>query len=219
MREDRLSALQVSAFGVGVMADVLEDAGIGSSQAFAAAGLNPEMPIPENGVISARSEVAFERAFNTLTPGRRDLWIEVGRRHRLVSYGLFGLTLSTSPTLRHWANAAGLARDLCYSFADYRPVERNGELCGIEFGIEAAPPDIREMTLFRDLGALSAVLDDLWRGPAKPFTMEVAASPAEGQIVARLLPFRVQFDCPKTILIWPPSLTDAPLPFGSRKNA
>ena len=89
MREDRLSALQVSAFGVGVMADVLEDAGIGSSQAFAAAGLNPEMPIPENGVISARSEVAFERAFNTLTPGRRDLWIEVGRRHRLVSYGLF----------------------------------------------------------------------------------------------------------------------------------
>jgi hypothetical protein len=113
MREDRLAALQVSAFSIGVMSDVLERAGIDPSPAFAQAGLNPDNPLPGNGVVSARSEAAFQRAFAALTPARRDLWAEVGRRHRLPAYGLYGLTLITSPTLRHWVETAGLASMPC----------------------------------------------------------------------------------------------------------
>ena len=217
MREDRLASLEVSAISIGVMADVLERAGIDPGPAFVQAGLDPARPLPASGIVSARCEAAFQRSFNALTPGRRDLWADVGRRLRLPTYGLYGLTLMTSPTLRHWVNAAGLAQHLCISFADYRPVARSGELCGIEFSLEAVPADIREMTLFRDLGALSAVLDDLWRGSRKAFRIEVAATPADGEIIRRTFPFKVRFECPKTILSWPAALSDAELPYGSRR--
>ena len=216
MREDRLANLQVSAYSIGVMADVLERAGIDPAPAYVSARLDPLEPIPASGIISARSEVAFQRAFNALTPGRADLWAEVGRRHRLPAYGLYGLTLATSPTLRRWVATAGMARDLCFSFTDYRPVETCGELHGLEFWLDAVPLEIRQMTLFRDLGALSAVLEDLWRGPTDMFTIELPVSPEEGRIIASTLPFEIRFDRPRTLLTWPAKMSDIELPYGSK---
>ena len=218
MRQERLATLQVSAFSIGVMADVLVRAGLDPTPAFREAELDPATGIPSNAVVSARSEAAFQRAFNRMTPGRADLWADVGRRHRLPAYGLYGLTMATSPTLRHWVATAALARDLCFSFAEYRPLEIGGELRGLEFWLEAVPQELREMTLYRDLGALSAVLEDMWRDRTDQFTIELPLSADQGQIISQTLPFQIHFDRPRTLLMWPANLSDVELPYGSRST-
>jgi AraC-like DNA-binding protein len=73
------------------------------------------------------------------------------------------------------------------------------------------------MTLFRDLGALSAVLEDLWRGPRRAFSIELSASAIDGEIIRKTFPFKIKFDCPRTVLTWPAALSDIELPFGSRR--
>ena len=74
------------------------------------------------------------------------------------------------------------------------------------------------MTLFRDLGTLNAVLEDLWCGSSKAFCIELAASAVEGEIIERMFPFNVKFDCPRTVLTWPAALSDAELAYGSPKT-
>ena len=173
-------------------------------------------PAVFNGRLRVRAEeLEFERAFLALTPGRRDLWIEVGRRHRLYAYGTFGGAVGTAPTLRDWVHVATMTRDLCFSFADYRPVERDGHLCGVEFCMDTVPADLREMTLYRDLGASTSVLSEVWQGSTRGFCLELALSASHGESLQRVFPFKVEFDCARTILVWPFPATDKPLPHGS----
>ena len=216
MREELLASLQVPAFTIGVMSDVLERANIDPRPALEILDLDSTTRLPPTGSVSARAELAFERAFLALTPGRADLWAEVGRRHRLPAYGTFGIALSTAPNLREWVKISGKTQDLCFTFTDYRPAERGGKLCGIEFCLAAVPDDLREMTLYRDLGALSACLEEVWRGPMSGFFLEVSASAPEKKVIQHLFRFPVRFDSACTTLNCPSGMTDDPLPYGNR---
>lgn len=215
MREETLSSLQVSAFNIGVMSDVLESAGIDPRPAFESIGLDAGNQLLPTGSVSARSELTFERAFLALTPLRRDLWTEVGRRHRLYAYGIFGTVIGTAPTLRHWVRASGNTRDLCFSFIEFRPVYRKGALCGVEYGFEAVPEELREMLLYRDLGAASSVISEIWNASMEGFCVELARPESEGEVLRGVFPFEVKFDCPKTMVTWPSEVSDIPLPNGS----
>ncbi len=207
--------MRIPAFTIGVMSEVLERANIDPGPAFRAAGLDPVIRLPPSGFVSAQEEISFERVFLSLTPRRPDLWLEVGRRHRLLAYGNFGLALGTSPSLRQWVKLSGRARDLCFSFADYQPVDRGGKLCGIEFCFEAVPEDRREMTFYRDLGALSTVLEEVWHGPTTDFCIELGMPVANRELIRGIFSCRVVFNASSTRVTWPTSLTDMPLPFGS----
>src|SRR3954468_10715023 len=121
MREDNLSTLQIPAFSLGVMADVLRNAGIDPTPAFEEIGVDVESPLPTSGFVPARAEMAFERAFPRLTQGRRDLWADAGRRPHLAAYGLFGLALMTAPTLRAFVELSGRASDYCFTFCEFLP--------------------------------------------------------------------------------------------------
>jgi len=215
MREDNLSTLQIPAFSIGVMADVLRRAGIDPTPAFEKADLRLDAPLPSSGFVSAKAEVAFERAFHELTTGRRDLWAEVGRRHCLAAYGLFGLATITSPTLRHFVENSVKARDFCITFCEFWPVERAGELCGIEVILDAVPDDLREMSLFRELGAMMTTFDNLWRGSTRGFCLELNIAREEGRFMHEFTPFTLRFDRPRTTLTWPAEVTDTPLPYGN----
>jgi len=215
MREDNLSTLQIPAFSIGVMTDVLKRAGIDPAPAFTKSGLDVDAPLPSSGFVSAKAEVAFERAFHDLTLGRRDLWPEVGRRHSLAAYGLFGLAIVTSPTLRHFVENAAKTRDFCFSFCEFWPVERGGQICGFEVNLDTVPDDLREMSQFRELGAMMGTFDQIWRGPTRGFCLDLTVSSEEGQFMRQHTPFKVRFDRPKIMLTWPASLTDTPLPYGN----
>ena len=215
MRAETLSLLQVPAFNIGVMSDVLESANIDPAPAFLKIGLDPTTRLPLTGFVSARAELEFENAFLELTPNRRDLWAEVGRRHKLYAYGTFGLAIGTSPTLRDWVKIAEKTRDLYFTFTEYRAVERDGDLCGIEFRLDSVPKHLREMTLYRDLGAASSIIGEVWQASKRGFCVELAASAASARCLSGLFPFKVKFDCPRTMLTWPARLTDVGLPNGS----
>jgi AraC-like DNA-binding protein len=215
MREDNLSTLQIPAFSIGVMADVLRRAGIDPTPAFESADLRLDAPLPSSGFVSAKAEIAFERAFHELTTGRRDLWTEVGRRHCLAAYGLFGLATTTSPTLRHFVENSVKTRDFCITFCEFWPVERAGELCGIEVVLDAVPEDLREISLFRELGAMMTTFDSLWRGSTRGFCLELDIAGEDGRFMQEFAPFKLRFDRPQTMLTWPAEVTDVPLPYGN----
>ncbi|MDB5446350.1 MAG: hypothetical protein JWQ97_1667 [Phenylobacterium sp.] len=215
MREDNLSTLQIPAFSIGVMTDVLRRAGIDPTPAFEEIGLDLEAPLPACGFVPAKAEVAFERAFHRLTLGRRDLWSDVGRRHYLAAYGLFGLAVMTSPTLRQFVEISARTRDYCFSFCEFWPVETAGKLCGLEVVLDAVPDDLREMSLFRETSAMMTTFEHLWRGPRRGFCLELDISTEDGQFMRAFAPFRLRFNRPRVMLTWPAELTDAPLPYGN----
>jgi len=215
MREDNLSTLQIPAFSLGVMTDVLRNAGIDPRPIFEEIGLDVDSPLPASGFVPARSEIAFERAFHELTLGRPDLWADVGRRHPLAAYGLFGLTVMTSPTLRHFAEISGRSRDYCFSFCEFWPVEVGGRLCGLEVVLDAVPEDLREMSQYREVSAMMTTFEQLWRGSWRGFCLDLTIPKEDGEFMRALAPFRLRFDRPRTMLTWPAEATDTPLPYGS----
>jgi AraC-like DNA-binding protein len=215
MREENLSTLQLPTFSIGVMTDVLKRAGIDPGPALEEIGLEVGAPLPSSGFVSATAEIAFERAFHGLTLGRRDLWTEVGRRQCLAAYGLFGLATSTSPTLRDFVKISGKTRDFCYSFAEYLPVERDGKLCGIEMCLDAVPEDLREMTYFRDLGAMISAFENIWRDTTRGFCLALTVSRDEAEFMYKSSRFKLRFDRPRTMLTWPAGATDLPLSYGN----
>ena len=217
MRAETLSSQQVSAFTIGVMADVLDGADIDADAALEKIGVGLGAAFGYSGTVPAQVEVRFERLFFALTADRPDLWAEVGRRHKLYTYGAFGLALGTSPTLRDWVRLAARTRDLCITFTDYRPVERSGRLVGIECCFDTVPEDLLQMTFYRDLGAMSTVIAEVWPGSTRGFRLQVAAPSSQAGFLADIFPFRVDFDQDRTVLSWPAAVTDIRLSHGSRR--
>ena len=215
MRDDNLSTLQIPAFSIGVMTEVLRQAGLDPKPAFAEIGLDPEAPLPASGFVPAKAEVAFERAFQKLTLARRDLWMEVGRRHYLAAYGIFGRAVLTAPSLRHFVEISGRTRDYCMSFCQFEPVEVGRKVCGVEVVLDDVPDDLREMSLFREIGAMMTTFAHLWHGPWRGFCLELNIPREEGQFMETYTPFRIRFAQHRVRLTWPARLTDAPLPYGN----
>ena len=158
---------------------------------------------------------SLERFFVSLTPNRIDLWLELGCRLRLPSYGAIGLAYLTAPSVAHMMELCDEFEGLACSLGSQRRATCDGRE-GLLLDMSQVPADLREFTLVRDLGTSIACLGDAWttRFPAR--TMVI------GREFDRLLPFATRFGIAiergedETALIWDPELSTRPLFNGDR---
>lgn len=117
--------------------------------------------------IDARAELAVIRNLVAALGAREGLGLDVGRRYRITTFGIFGFAMVSSPTL---GEAIALAlRYLELSFTFCIPVVElgDGEVIG-RLHEERVPDDVRRFLVERDVAAMYTVLGDLLGGERLP---------------------------------------------------
>ncbi len=102
--------------------------------------------------------------------------VALGRRYRVSTFGITGYALVSSRTLLDAMNFALRFMDLTFTFSiPYARLEdtAEGQQVVIETYAETLPPDVREFLVRRDLGAVEAVLRELFLGDL-PTSYDVA---------------------------------------------
>lgn len=158
------------------MRDVLRDAGIDSGAAFEVAGLPAAMADKPGGVVDGVQEVAFQRAFAAATAGRPDLCLAAGRQYGALTFGDVGLAALTAPTLEQFATTIVDYVDFTFSLGEVSLIrDGSGVVIGAETLLADVPPDLREFTIYRDLGMSTRFHADLW--PSAPNLVEAIEVP------------------------------------------
>lgn len=216
MRLETLSQINFPNISVRIMASVLDEHGIDPVRAAHVAGLSRQDIDAPNRVITGRQELDFQRAFVELTPGACEIWFEAGLKYRLLAYGPFGFAMMTARTLRRALELSGLFRDLHFSLVTHGALVMDGRLRGITMDAALAPEPLREFSIYRDLGAVTTMLNDLWQGPF-PFTQITLAlpEPPARAVFDHALQAPLQFGAPQNAWMWADDLEDVLLPMGN----
>ncbi|HWD01696.1 MAG TPA: AraC family transcriptional regulator [Amycolatopsis sp.] len=130
--------------------------------------------------VDARQELAVVRALVARTGGSDELALELGRRYRVTTFGIFGFACISSPTMRDAMVFALRYLDLSFTFS-IPHVELDDR--GIELVLDTSrvPVDVARFLVLRDLAAIHTVMKDLLPGNALRELEFAHAEPAHSQ--------------------------------------
>ncbi|MGW4487490.1 AraC family transcriptional regulator [Amycolatopsis sp. NPDC004368] len=145
-------------------ASVLLMLGFGEDHGVSAGELLPGTPRealtgPEKQV-DARQELAVVRALVAHTGGSDDLALELGRRYRVTTFGIFGFACISSPTMRDAMLFALRYLDLSFTFC-IPHVELDAHGISLLMDDTRVPADVARFLVLRDLAAIHTVMRDL----------------------------------------------------------
>lgn len=209
MRLESLDIARLPAVSTSIMSAILRAEGLRSESLFRSVGLNPDQV--GGGRISAAQELQFQHGFVALTRERRGLWLRTGEHYRLLTYGAHGLTVLTAASFRD-AILTAIRDDLTFSLGHCRPVERDGVIVGLEMDMSEVPPELRDFTILRDVGAIVTYFHDLRNEPFPFSHIELATHALDDPTLFERIRCPVVFDAPRTAVHWPPEATYKPLP-------
>ncbi|WP_280402751.1 AraC family transcriptional regulator [Nocardia carnea] len=161
--------------------------------------------------IDAHTELAVVRNL-VRQLDRPGMGIEVGRRYRITTFGIFGFACVSSPTL---AEAIDFAlRYMELSFAFCLPVTQweNGEFVGRILD-ESVPADVRQFLVERDVTAMHQVMSDLLGRHLELVRAEFRfPEPPYADVIAAVTVAPPRFGRPENLVALDPALLDQPLP-------
>ncbi|MBJ8340614.1 AraC family transcriptional regulator [Antrihabitans sp. YC3-6] len=162
--------------------------------------------------IDARVELAVVRNLVRALGDTPGLGIDVGRRYRVTTFGIFGFACVSSPTLR---DAVAMAlRYLELSFTFCIPVVELGrdEIVG-RLLIDRVPDDVRRFLVERDTAAMFTVLSDLLGAsmPLRTVTFSYPAPPS-GDDYSAVFGIAATFDRAVNSFTFDPAIFDLELP-------
>lgn len=212
MPEELRKAATLPDLSLRIMLRVLEEEGLETEGVLEAADLPDGLPrLP--GTLTPAREFASQRAFVAATGHRPDLWLHTGLRYHLPKYGELGMALLTAPNLDDMIATIGTMRELDYSLARSQPIRSRGMLVGAEFDASEADEALREFSLYRDLGAMTTALRDVWNDRFPISQIEVALPrPVRGNFT--LGHQAIVFDADRTAITWDGKLSKALLYYG-----
>src|SRR6185436_8804514 len=187
-----------------IMVAMLREAGVRPEAALAEAGLASTDVERPDGVITGDQELCLERAFVTRTRDRPGLWLELGFRYRLLSYGPFGLAILNARTVARAVEFATGFHELAFTLIDYSLLrDAAGEITGMDADLSSVPDGMREFMIERDLAAVRRLLDDMIGGsfPIREWRAAIAA-PRNAARWERALGARVRFEAPRTQVLF-----------------
>ncbi|MFF4593618.1 AraC family transcriptional regulator [Amycolatopsis sp. NPDC001319] len=113
--------------------------------------------------VDARQELAVVRAVATHAGGGDDLALELGRRYRVTTFGIFGFACISSPTMRDAMLFALRYLDLSFTFC-IPHVELDADGISLVLDDSRVPADVSRFLVLRDLAAIHTVMRDLLPG-------------------------------------------------------
>lgn len=169
------------------------------------------LPDPDTQ-IDARTELAVVRNLVQALPDRPALGIEVGRRYRITTFGIFGFACVSSPTLGEAIDFALRYLDLSFTFCLPVTRWRDDEFCA-EIHDETLPADVRRFLVERDVTAMHQVMSDLLGRQLALTRAEFRfPEPSYADRIAELMLVQPLFDQPRNVLALDPAVLGQPLP-------
>src|SRR5258705_11935960 len=198
------------------MVEMLQEAGLRPERALAAAGLRRADVERPDEIITGDQEIRLERAFVELTRERSDLWLDIGFRYRLLSYGPFGLAILSARTVARAIEFAASFHELAFTLIDYTLLRERGVIGGMDADVSAVPEDLRVFMLERDLAAVRQLLDDMVNGtfPIREIRAAIPA-PAAAARYERALAAPIRFDAARTQILFAPRWRELAMPYGN----
>ncbi|MEU4248655.1 AraC family transcriptional regulator [Amycolatopsis sp. NPDC026612] len=136
--------------------------GLDGAELLAATTLTPELLADPVVQVDAREELAVVRALAE-RDGSDATALELGRRYRVTTFGIFGFACISSPTLRDSMLFALRYFDLSFAFC-IPHVVLGADRLTLELDDSRVPADVARFLVLRDLAAIFAVLRDLLPG-------------------------------------------------------
>jgi AraC-like DNA-binding protein len=214
---ERFCSRRLSNGSARIMVWMLREARIPPEPALAEAGLALADVEHPDGVVTGDQELRLERAFVERTRDRPGLWLEVGSRYRLLSYGPFGLAILSARTVARAVEFAAGFHELAFTLIEYS-VARDGigDIAGLDADLAWVPREMREFMVARDLAAVRRLLDDMVGGPFPVREFRAAtAAPADAARCAAALGAPVRFGAPHTQILFASSWKQLEMPYGN----
>ncbi|MEU1985717.1 AraC family transcriptional regulator [Nocardia sp. NPDC019395] len=143
---------------------------------------------------------------------RPGMGIEVGRRYRITTFGIFGFACISSPTLAEAIDFALRYMELSFTFCLPVTQWENGEFVGrIDDG--SVPADVRQFLVERDVIAMHQVMSDLLGRPVELVRAEFRfPEPPYADRIAAVTAAQPRFGRPENLVALDPAILDQPLP-------
>ncbi|PRZ41553.1 AraC family transcriptional regulator [Antricoccus suffuscus] len=130
--------------------------GIDGARCLDVAGIDAATLVDPNGLITMRQELAFIAEMLQAVDAPAEFGLEVGSRYRLTIYGVWGLAIISSATVRESINVANQFIDLTYACT--RVQHRvGGSKLFIEYGDFDVPENVRQFVLARDIAGAHVI--------------------------------------------------------------
>ncbi|MDT8916138.1 AraC family transcriptional regulator ligand-binding domain-containing protein [Amycolatopsis sp. PS_44_ISF1] len=141
-----------------------EDHGVPARELRSAAGLDdpggPGRADAPDRPVDARHELAVVRAVAARAGDSDELALDLGRRYRVTTFGIFGFACISSPTMRDAMLFALRYLDLSFTFC-IPHVELGEHGISLVLDDTRVPADVARFLVLRDLAAIHTVMRDL----------------------------------------------------------
>jgi len=202
------------AASVALMARFAAEHGVPMEDVLHGSGITPAAATDPGTQIDAHQELAVVRNLVRRLGHRQALGIEVGRRYRLSTFGIFGFACLSSQTLRDVISFALRYWDLSFAFA-IPVVEITDGRLRLELRDDDVPEDVRRFAVERDIAAIFTVLRELLTEPVGLLSQRFRfPAPPEGELAAYrdVLGVRPEFGARDNVGYLDGALLDRPLP-------
>ncbi|AXQ31151.1 AraC family transcriptional regulator [Solimonas sp. K1W22B-7] len=198
--------------GVRRLAQLAGEQGMALETCLDGTGIAPAMLDGDEVDILVEQEIRLIRKLLLALPQARGMGLDLGLRHQLTDFGIWGYALISSRTLREAFQVCLRYIDLCCVFGKLACEESGGEV-RVRFDYDQVPADIRPFVVERDAGAIAAVQRQIC-GVALPLRHVDLAYPRPAHAARLAAHFGLQprYDAPGSMLVVASQVFDQPLP-------
>ncbi|MDG3014330.1 AraC family transcriptional regulator [Speluncibacter jeojiensis] len=205
-----------SGTGVAVIAQFALDHGMPVGAALLGTGLTLDRLDDPELQVTAGQELTVVRNVLAHLSDRAGIGLELGRRYRVSTFGIFGYACLTSPTFGDALAFALRYFDLTFSFC-VPVVEVGADVVTARIVDDRVPADVRQFLLERDLAAIFTVVGDFYPGGIPLSIMRLRCpAPPHADRFAAVFGIEPQFGRDQNVLAFDASILGAPLPQASR---
>ncbi|WP_067703810.1 AraC family transcriptional regulator [Nocardia jejuensis] len=195
-----------------LMVGYARDHGVPVARMLQGSGLSEATLTDPDAQIDARTELAVIRNLVRELGDRPNLGLEVGRRYRITTFGIFGFACVSSPTLGEAIAFALRYLELSFTFCIPEARWQPGEFVA-RIHDERVPADVRRFLVERDVTAMHQMLCDLVGHRLELMRAEFDyPAPSDTDQYLEIYGLLPRFEQPKNLLSIDPAVLEKPLP-------
>ncbi|GAB3206984.1 AraC family transcriptional regulator [Nocardia tengchongensis] len=197
---------------VALMVGFAREHGVPPARMLQGSGLNERQLANPDEQIDARTELAVIRNLVRELGARPNLGLEVGRRYRITTFGIFGFACVSSPTLGEAIAFALRYLELSFTFCIPAARFRPGEFVA-RIHDEGVPADVRRFLVERDVTAMHQMMSDLTGHRIHLLRADFDfPAPADLGLYAEIYGVTPNFESDHNLFSLDPMVLDQPLP-------
>ncbi|MEV6274067.1 AraC family transcriptional regulator [Nocardia sp. NPDC051832] len=197
---------------VALMVGYAGEHGVPVARMLTGTGLSEGVLHNPDAQVDAHIELAVIRNLVRELAGVPALGVEVGRRYRITTFGIFGFACVSSPTLGEAIAFALRYLDLSFTFCLPVAEWSAGEFVAWVHD-EGVPADVRQFLVERDVTAMNQVMSDLMGAPLSLVRAEFRfPEPAYADRIEAVTGIRPKFGQPHNLFALDPAVLEQPLP-------